>query len=112
MFAAVVAAYLVGNMQGLPTPEVAALAFTALVAGNVGLILLYRPGRTFLDALRRPNPAFAWVSVLALATVLVATQWAPAAAWFAFAPPPPVGSLAALLLPFAAAALMWRWRRP
>jgi Ca2+-transporting ATPase len=106
MFAAVVAVYALGIAEGLASPEVGALAFTAIVSGNLGLILLYRAGRSMLETLRTPNPAFWIVGCVAMAVVCVVTRFDRPANWFGFAPPPVRLWLAALSLPLALAALL------
>ncbi|MCF7220366.1 cation-translocating P-type ATPase [Marilutibacter chinensis] len=110
LFAVVVAAYAIGAAHALPTPQVAALAFTSLVAGNLGLIALYRPRRPWRQSLRQPNIAFVAVVALALATLLLATRFAPSAGWFGFAPPPLSGWLFAAILPLLVTGIMRRWR--
>lgn len=87
-FVAVLAVYLLAGRAGLATTQQAALAFTALVIGNLGLIVLHRSGGSLWRALRRPNPAFAIVSVLTLALLTTITLLPGASAWFGFAPPP------------------------
>jgi Ca2+-transporting ATPase len=87
-FVAVLAVYLLAGRAGLPTTQQAALAFTALVIGNLGLIVLHRSGGSLWRALRRPNPAFAIVSALTLALLAAVTLLPSASAWFGFAPPP------------------------
>ena len=114
MFAIVVAFYLLGTGLALASPQLAALAFTALVAGNLGLIVLYRAGRSLWHTLCQPNPAFWVVAPLTLALLALVTRFEPVARWFGFAPPPLEIWLLALLVPLAAAGLLksvqW-WRR-
>lgn len=108
MFLVVAAIYLAGNRMGLPAGESAALAFTALVAGNIGLILLYRSGDGVLARLRQPNAAFWTIAVLAIGFLVLATQVAATAEWFRFSPPPLGPWLLALLVPIVIApALGW-----
>jgi Ca2+-transporting ATPase len=103
-FAAVLAVYFAAGAATLPAAEQGALAFAALVSANLGLIVLHRSGAHLWAALRRPNPAFSWVAALTLG-VLAAIVLLPApAAWFRFAPPPPLVFVAALLLPWLALA--------
>ncbi len=87
-FIAVLAVYLLAARAGLATTQQAALAFTALVIGNLGLIVLHRSGDSLWQALRRPNPAFAVVSALTLTLLATITLLPGAGAWFGFAPPP------------------------
>jgi Ca2+-transporting ATPase len=111
MFASVVIVYLLGTAKALSYAQVGALAFTALVAGNVGLIVLYRSGTSVLDALRRPNPAFWWVVLAALGLLFAVTRFEAPGRWFGFASPPVELWLLALLLPLAIAAVLRSLRR-
>lgn len=106
MFGAVIAAYAIGVSHALPTPELAALAFTALVAGNLSLIVLYRPGRSLWQTLRQPNAAFVAIVGLALTMLALATRVDGIADWLRFAPPPLADWLLVIALPVAAAALL------
>ena len=111
MFAAVAAVYALGLAQALPAAQVGALAFTALVTGNLGLIVVYRAGDSLWQTLRARNRAFAVVSALALAVLLLVTRWPLAAGWFGFEPPPLAPWLLAVCLPLAVAALLKAGRR-
>jgi len=72
---------------GRAEPEVRALAFAAIVAGNLGLILANRSrDRSILATLARPNPALWWIGGGALAALAAALYWPPAAQVFRFAP--------------------------
>jgi Ca2+-transporting ATPase len=51
---------------GWPVAQVAALDFTALVAGNLALIVLYRPGKSFLRVVTRRNLPFFIVAAATL----------------------------------------------
>ncbi len=106
MFAAVVAVYALAIADALPSPQVGALAFTSVVAGNLGLILLYRAGASVWNTLRKPNLAFWIVALMALTVVSVVTRFELPARWFGFAPPPAGLWFLALLLPLALAALL------
>ncbi len=99
------------RLLGLPHPQAAALAFTALVAGNLGLILLYRAGDGLRQRLQLPNRALWWVAGMALCTLTVVTQAPSPAAWFGFAPPPASAWLLAVLLPLVAAPALALLRR-
>jgi Ca2+-transporting ATPase len=99
-FVAVLAVYLLAGRAGLPDPQRAALAFAALVASNLGLIVTHRGGDRLWQALRRPNPAFTIVAVLTLALLAVVVLAPVPAAWFRFAPPPLPAALGAVLLPW------------
>ncbi|HUH89608.1 MAG TPA: cation transporting ATPase C-terminal domain-containing protein, partial [Lysobacter sp.] len=86
--------------------QLGALAFTALVAGNVGLIMLYRTGTSVWNALRQPNATF-WVVVpVTLAVLAVVTRFELPAGWFGFTPPPAGPWLIALLLPLLVVVLL------
>jgi Ca2+-transporting ATPase len=106
MFAVVALVYAIGRADLLPAMQSGAAAFTALVTGNLGLILLYRSGTSPWHALHRHNAAF-WVVVTSAVALLVAvTRFELPAGWFGFAPPP-VGLWAlALLLPPSVAVLL------
>ena len=105
VFAAVLVAYGLARWQAIPDSESAALAFTSLVAGNVGLILLYRRGDSLQDTLRQRNPAF-WIVVVFAMGVLTVVTWLPPAEWFGFAAPSLAAWLLALALPLALVAMM------
>jgi Ca2+-transporting ATPase len=98
--------YALGHSLALPATQLGALAFTALVAGNLGLIVLYRAGASLSTSLRKPNPAFWVVTLSALGVLTLVTRFELPAQWFGFAPPPPGPWLLALLTPFAVAAAM------
>ncbi|MES2859073.1 MAG: cation-translocating P-type ATPase [Pseudomonadota bacterium] len=106
MFAAVVAVYATGQAMSLPAAQVGALAFTALVAGNLGLIVVYRAGASLWETLRMRNVAFAVVAAGATAMLVVVTLLPVPARLFGFEPPPMAPWLLALLLPLAVAALL------
>jgi Ca2+-transporting ATPase len=107
----VVLVYLAATQAGWTTAESGGLAFTALVAGNLGLLLLYREGGTPLQSLRQPNPAFWWVTAGAILTLVMVTRAPMAAAWFGFAPAPFVAWLLALAVPVGASVTMKRLDR-
>lgn len=111
MFAAVAAAYAAGRALSLPAAQVGALAFTALVTGNLGLIVVYRAGTSLWRTLRAPNAAFAVVAAGAAAMLLVVTRLPGPARLFGFEPPPMAPWLLAILLPLAVAALLKAGRR-
>lgn len=114
MFLAVLAVHGFARWQSLPDAQSGSLAFTALVAGNVSLILLYRQGDTLLKTLRMRNTAF-WIVVFAALGVLGMVTWmAGPARWFGFTPPPLGMWLLALAFPPLLAAAMKAfasWRR-
>ena len=106
MFAIVVAVYAMATALALPSTQLGALAFTALVAGNLGLILLYRAGTSLWNTLRQPNIAFWVVAPVTLVVLVLVTRFESPARWFGFAPPPAGPWLLALLLPLLTAALL------
>jgi Ca2+-transporting ATPase len=73
--------------RGRDEGTVRALAFTAIVLGNLGLLLVMRAGsRSVLSTLRTSNLAYTAIAFTALAA-LAAAVWVPAAArLFGFAP--------------------------
>jgi Ca2+-transporting ATPase len=98
VFAAVAAVYVLGRGQHLPNGQLAALAFSCLVAGNLGLVMVNRtpaPGQWRLSA----NPVFWLVTVAAASLLALATGFAPVGAWFGFAPPPAGPVAVAVVLP-------------
>src|SRR5579864_6759553 len=62
VLALVAGLFVVALSRGLPEADARALAFAALVASNIGLVLVDRAGAaSALAAFRRPNPALWWV---------------------------------------------------
>jgi len=106
MFGTVAAVYLVALKRALPPAQISALAFTALVAGNIGLIAVFRSGKGLGRALSRRNTAFWVVSLAALIALVVATRLPGLADLFGFAVAPMPLWLAALGIPFAVAMLI------
>ena len=106
MFAVVALVYAIGRLDLLPATQSGAAAFTALVTGNLGLILLYRSGTSPWHSLRQRNPAFWIVVLVALGLVVGVSRFESPAAWFGFAPPPVGLWSLALLLPPAVAAVL------
>jgi Ca2+-transporting ATPase len=79
--------YLIGLNRGMPEPELRALAFTALVMTNVGLILVNRSFSSSLwRAISRRNPTLWAVLAVVLPLLLAAVSWGPAEALFRFGP--------------------------
>ena len=111
MFMAVVALYVIGRAQALTPGQVGSLAFTALVAGNIGLITLYRSGASVLATLRNRNMAFTVVVLAGLVLLVVVTRVATPARWFGFEPAPLQWWLLAVALPLALAAVLKALRR-
>jgi Ca2+-transporting ATPase len=108
MFVPVLTADLVARHWGWPPAQVAALDFTALVAGNLALILLYRPGDTLVGAAMGRNGAFTIVAIATLAMLVPTTRVASTAAWIGLTPPPVAPWIAALVAPFLLAAVLKR----
>jgi Ca2+-transporting ATPase len=111
MFVAVAAIHALGRSQSLAPGEVGSLAFTALVAGNIGLITLYRSGTSVLATLRNRNGAFSIVAVAGLLLLIVVTRLSIPASWFGFSPAPLRWWLLALALPLALAVVLKFLRR-
>ena len=99
-FLAVIAVHAAAGRAELPVAMQGALTFAALVAANLGLIVVHRGRRPWRERLRRPNPAFAWVAGLTLALLAAAILLPGPAAWFRFVPPSPAWLAAAVLLPW------------
>lgn len=73
--------------QGKGAEEARALAFTTLVAANLGLIFVNRSGsRRFCDALAARNPAWWWISGLTVLLLALVLGVAPLRALFHFGP--------------------------
>lgn len=109
VFVMVAAIYILGNVQDLPAPQLAALSFTALVAGNLGLIVVNRAAAPKQRWWQQKNSAF-WVVVLSAMTMLVIVTWVEAPArWFRFAPPPIGLWVVAVLMPLSALGLIEAW---
>ena len=106
MFLPVLAADFMARSQGWPVNQVAALDFTALVAGNLALIVLYRPGHSFLGVLRTRNLPFVVVAAATLAMLALVTRTDAAGHWLDFAPPPWEAWWLALCVPMLLAALL------
>lgn len=110
VFAAVAAVYILGRASGISSAQLAALSFTALVIGNLGLIVVNRAGAAHRRWWRQSNPAFWIVSLSALSLLFLITRFEGPGHPFRFAPPPLDLSLAALLLPLLALGLIEGWR--
>jgi Ca2+-transporting ATPase len=73
--------------QGHSGGEARALAFAAIVFGNLALIIANRSvGTTFISSLAQPNPALWWIVLGTLAALAAALTIAPVAAVFQFEP--------------------------
>ncbi|TWI12477.1 Ca2+-transporting ATPase [Lysobacter ruishenii] len=106
MFAMVAATFLFATRSGVTHAQASALAFTAVVVGNLALILLHRSGGTLWRALCTPNLPF-WAVVIATTGVLALAVLHPTVAGlFRFAPPPADLLAMAVALPVAAVVAM------
>ncbi len=99
--AAVVAVFAGAMLSSLDPRQSAALAFAALVTGNLGLVASYR-ARTAPGLRRPPNRAFGFIAFAAGSLLAAITLLEAPARWFGFAPVPPAALACALLLPLAA----------
>ena len=110
VFVAVAAIYTLGRASEVSVPQLAALSFTALVIGNLGLIVVNRAGATHRRWWRQSNPAFWIVTLSALSLLFLITRFEGPGRPFRFAPPPLDLSLAALLLPLLVLGMVEGWR--
>jgi Ca2+-transporting ATPase len=105
LFAAVAGLYLGGQAAGLRDGQLTAVAFSAVVIGNLGLIALYR-----LDAgswrARAPNPAFRVVAASAVLLLLAIVAFDALGRWFRMEAAPWPWMLMAFALPLAALGLL------
>jgi Ca2+-transporting ATPase len=87
MLAAVLAAYWWALQTGREEGAVRAIAFAAIVLGNLALLFAMRSReRTILATVRQPNPALWWISAGALAALAAAIYVPAAASLFRFSP--------------------------
>ncbi|MBL8700233.1 MAG: cation-translocating P-type ATPase [Alphaproteobacteria bacterium] len=94
--ALVAAVCLFALRRGLPDDAVRALTFYALVMSIVSLILINRSfSASPLTALRRPNPALAWVMLAVAAILALILLWPVARGLFRFATLSPIELLLA-----------------
>ncbi len=115
--APVAAIYVIATLRGMPAPEVRALTVFSLVLVIVSLIFVNRSfSASLATALGRRNPALVWV-LLAVAVVLGATLfWPAASALFGFGPlhaddlALTVGAGAIVLVVLEALKIRWRMR--
>ncbi len=100
---AVAAVYAVAGGSGLIHAQAAALAFAALVCGNLGLVALHRapPKPGGMPPAR--NPAFLIVVAIALGAIAAISLLPVPARWFGFEP------VALPWLAFAGCRRRWRW---
>ncbi|MEI7608117.1 MAG: cation-translocating P-type ATPase [Rhodospirillaceae bacterium] len=86
-FALVAAIFVVALERGMPTAEVRALTFFSLVLSIVSLIFVNRSfSASLITALRRPNPALAWVLAGVAAMLSLTLLWPFARGLFRFGP--------------------------
>lgn len=77
LLAAVLAAFVLARNSGQTSDDARAIAFTALVAGNLALIWANRSAaRTVLETLRTRNPAL-WLVTLGTVTTLLVVLYVP-----------------------------------
>ncbi|WP_396614802.1 cation-translocating P-type ATPase [Lysobacter soli] len=104
MLGVIASVHVLTARQDLAEDQVRALTFSALVAGNLSLIALYRTGNTLWETLRSRNPAFWAVAASSLMLLMLVTFLPALAPYFRFAPPPWPLWLMALGLPAVVAA--------
>jgi Ca2+-transporting ATPase len=104
MFVPVATVDYAARALGWPLAEVRALDFTVLVAGNLALILLYRPGRTMVEALATHNLPFFVAGAATLVMLALGTRSEAVGRWLGFVPPSWLAWFAALLVPLLLAA--------
>ena len=86
-FVLVAAIFVVASRRGMPEAEVRALTFFSLVLTIVGLIFVNRSfSASLVTALRRPNPALAWVLIAVTAMLSLTLLWPFASGLFRFGP--------------------------
>jgi P-type Ca2+ transporter type 2C len=86
-FVLVAGIFIVGYRRGMPDTEVRALAFFSLIMTIGSLIFVNRSfSASLITALRRPNPALAWVLVAVVAMLSLTLLWPLASDLFRFGP--------------------------
>jgi Ca2+-transporting ATPase len=86
-FVLVAAIFIVASRRGMPEAEVRALTFFSLVLTIVGLIFVNRSfSASLVTALRRPNPALAWVLIGVTTMLGLTLLWPFASGLFRFGP--------------------------
>ena len=87
VLALVAGLFVMALQQNLPKPDARSLAFAALVATNLGLVLVNRSlGASIFAAFTRPNAALWWVVLAAAAILAGAILFPPARELFHFGP--------------------------
>jgi Ca2+-transporting ATPase len=110
VFAVVAAIYLLGLAQAVPAAQLAAVSFTALVTGNLGLIVLNRAGASNRRWWRQHNPAFWAIALSAVAMLGIVIGLEGPARWFRFERPPAGLLAAAVFMPLSTLAVIEGWR--
>jgi Ca2+-transporting ATPase len=109
---AVVLSYAWALRAGMAQDEMRALAFAAIVFGNLGLIFANRSRfESILATLARPNPALWWVTLAALAALALAVYLPPLAGVFRFEPLGAAEAGVALAAGLAGALWSELWKR-
>ncbi len=100
-------------LRGLPEEQARALAFIALVVGNLMLILVNRSrGEGLGTVLSWPNAAFWWISGLAIVALAAVLSVPVAAEAFRFQLPPAFGVAVAVLVAVLTVAGLAYFRKP
>ena len=87
VLALVAGLFVMALRQGLPEADARALAFTALVAANLGLVLVNRSlSASIFAAFARPNPALWWVTAATALILAAVILLPPARDLFRFGP--------------------------
>jgi P-type Ca2+ transporter type 2C len=87
VLALVASLFVMALRQGLPEPDARSLAFAALIATNLGLVLVNRSlGASIFAALARPNAALWWVVAATAAILGGVILFPPARELFHFGP--------------------------
>jgi Ca2+-transporting ATPase len=87
VLALVAGLFVMALQQNLPEPDARSLAFAALVATNLGLVLVNRSlGASVFAAFTRPNAALWWVVVATAAILAGVILFPPARELFHFGP--------------------------
>ena len=87
VLALVAGLFVMALQQNLPEPDARALAFAALVATNLGLVLVNRSlGDSVLAAFTRPNASLWWVVAATAAILAGVILFPPARELFHFGP--------------------------
>ncbi|MDF0495880.1 cation-translocating P-type ATPase [Bradyrhizobium yuanmingense] len=86
-FALIAVIFVAALRSGLPPDEARTLAFIALVACVLALVLVNRSfSASFLSAFFRPNAALLWIFLLIALVLATALFWPPASGLFRFGP--------------------------